>query len=167
MRIVSPLEKEKYLHDLRCQMESWFAFGQPRFTGVVLGNFLYITHHAGYEWNRRITNEKSRAIGFVTRYGDGCQVKLICFRGYLDPVSLVLNYLIYTVFVSLAVAMKTAVEVNPFVIPELHLFAAGLALFIGLISFAECWFTERGHESMTELLSLLRDPEPLWEKSEL
>lgn len=156
MRIVLPLEKKKYLHDLRCQMESWFSFGETRFTGVILGNFFYVTHHAGYEWNRRITNEKSRAIGFVTRHGEGCEVKVVFLWGYLDPVSLIWMY-----FLSLGLLQLKDVSS-----PMIHLLAAVIAVVTGAISAAQCWFTERGQESMKELLSLLHDPELLWEDSE-
>ena len=154
MRILSPLDKKKYLHHLRYQMESWFAFGQTRFTGVVLGNFFYVTHHAGYEWKRRITNEKSRAIGFVTQHGDGCEVRAICLWGYLDPVSLICGYL-------LALGLLKIKGVN---YPMDHILAAVTSVVAGVISAVQCWFTERGQESFDELLSLLRDPEPLWEK---
>ena len=160
MRINSPMEKKKYLHDLRQQMESWFAFGETRFTGLVLGNFLYITHHAGFEWNRRVTNEKSRAIGFVTRHGDGCEVHVICTRGLLDPVSLVLIYLLGLVYFAVR-----GMDMQASAIP--HILAALTAVITGVISAVQCWFTERGQESMTELLTLLYDPELLWEDSEV
>lgn len=157
MRFVLPLEKKKYLRDLQSQMESWFSFGEPRFTGLVLGNFFYITRHAGYEWNRRITNEKSRAIGFVTRHGEGCEVRVVFQWGYLEPVSLIWMY-----FLSLGLLQLRDVSS-----PTIHLLAAVIAVVTGAISAVQCWFTERGQECFDELLSLLYNPEILWEDSEV
>jgi hypothetical protein len=156
MRIVLPLEKKKYLYDLRRQMESWFSFGEARFTGVVLGNFFYITHHAGFEWNRRITNEKTRAIGFVTRHSEGCEVKTVILRGYLDPVSLAWMYLLW-----LGVLWLGGISG-----PTIYMSAVGITLVTGVISAVQCWFTERGRESLDELLSLLYNPEILWDDPE-
>lgn len=149
MRIVLPLEKKEYLHDLCQRMDSWFSFGESRFTGVVLGSFLYITNHAGYEWNRRITNEKSRAIGFVTRHGDGCEVKVIFTWGYLDPVSLIWMYLL----------MLGILQLRDPGSPVAYILAAVIALGICAISAVQCWFTQRGQQTFDDLLSLLYNPE--------
>ena len=156
MRFVLPLEKKEYLHDLRCQMESWFSFGESRFTGVILGNFFYITKHAGYEWNRRISNEKSRAIGFVTRHGEGCEVKAVFLWGYLEPVSLIWMYF-------LLLGLLQLKDVSS---PTIHIFAAVIAVVTGAISAVQCWITERGQENFDELLSLLYNPIPPWEDSQ-
>lgn len=149
MRIVLPLEKKKYLRDLKSRMESWFSFGESRFTGMILGNFLYITSHAGFEWNHRITNEKSRAIGFVTRHGNGCEVKVICTWGYLDPVSLIVMYL-------LLLAVLRLSDIGSSTVPIL---AAVISVATCVFSAVQCWFTERGQENFDDLLSLLYNPE--------
>ena len=157
MQITTSIEKKKYLRSLREQLDSWFAFGQSRFTGIVLGNFLYITSHAGYEWNCKITNQKSRAIGFVTDYGGDCKVSVITTRGYLDPVSMLLWYLLGVGYFLIQGIQSGMV----------HVAAAAVALLVGVWSFVADWFTERGQENMHELITLLRDPVPVWEDSEV
>ena len=166
MYIHSNVEKKKYLRELRYQMESWFSFGEPRFTGVILGNFFYVTHHAGHECNHRITNEKSRAFGFVTKEKNGCGVCAICTRGYLDPFSLVTLYLLLMVTVFLMITMNTMEVINPFAIPAVCWGLAFSVFFVGVISYVQCWFTERGQESMRELQKLLQNPVRIWEEEE-
>jgi len=156
MQLLSSIEKKRYLQGLRSQMDSLFAFGQQRFTGLVLGNFIYITSHAGYEWNRRISNEKSRAIGFVHQRGDGCVINVATVRGYLDPVSLILWYLFGLCFFVLK---------GGFPIPAFwHWISAGIALAIGLVSAMQCCLTYNGEQSKADLMTLLENPIPLWEE---
>lgn len=136
-------------------MDSWFAFGKARFTGLVLGNFIYITSHAGYEWDRRINNQKSRAIGFVTECDGGCRVSVITTRGYLDPVSILLWYL-FGIFYFLAEGALPGNEA------AVHIVVAACALLIGVSSFVGDWLTERGQNNMQELITLLRSPVRPW-----
>ncbi len=167
MYIHSDVEKKKYLRELRYQMESWFAFGDTRFTGVILGNFIYITHHAGHEYNRRISNEKSRAFGFVTKEKDGCGVHVICTWGYLDPFSIVSLYLVAMLIISVASFMQTMeMAINPFATPAVCWGIAVSVLFVSAITFVQSWFTERGQESMRELLTLLQNPVRIWDEDE-
>ncbi len=44
-----------------------------------------VTYHSGLEWNRRITNEKSGAISFVSKQGDGCKVNYLKVKGAFCP----------------------------------------------------------------------------------
>ena len=158
MRIISPLEKRKYLRDLQGQMESWFAFGQRRFTGAVLGSFFCITSHGGFEWNRRYTSPKNRAIGFVKDDGEGCEARVILTAGFMDPVSILLWYLFGIIFFSIKSGRIT---------PNLtdHIFAVVFALVIAAISYIADSFTQRGRESLADLLTLLQNPIPAWEES--
>ena len=166
MEIQSKVEKKRYLQCLKEQMESPFAFGETRFTGTVLGSFLYITHHAGHEFNRKVTNEKSRTIGFVTRRDGGCAVHAIFTWGYLDPISLVSAYLIGMLLTFLMLSMETMEWINPFAIPTVCWGIAAAVLFFGVISYVQCWFTQRGQESMRELTTLLENPVAPWEEME-
>lgn len=158
MRIVSSLEKKKYLHDLRHQMESWFAFGQRRFTGIVSGNFFCITSHSGFEWNRRYTSHKNRAIGFVKESGEGSEVSVILTAGFMDPVSILLLYGLYVFCIAFQGGRITP---NP----TEHIFAIILALATAFISYIADSFTQRGRESLADLLTLLHNPIPIWEES--
>lgn len=161
MRIISSLEKKKYLRDLRAQMESIFAFGEPRSTGLVLGNFFYITRHAGYEWARKYSNEKHRAIGFVTGRSDSCAVNVICIPGHLDPVSLVLYYLLCMVVFVIHDAQTVG---SPNYLTA-SIWAVVCSLAAGFISAAVSCFTDRGRTAYADLVTLLRNPVPIWEES--
>lgn len=159
MQTYSKVAPKRYRLALREQMESPFAFGQTRFTGLVLGNFFYITHHAGYEWNRRITNEKSRAIGYIKQHGDGSLVKAVCLRGYTDPFSLLCMFLFCALFFFLRGA-------DPFREPIFLWTSIAITLVCALGSAASCWLTQRGQESMFELLILLENPVPFWKEQQ-
>ena len=154
MRIPVPISKKRYLYELRQQLGSFTALWSERFTGVVFGNFIYITHHAGFEFNRRITNEKSRAIGFVTKQENGCAVNVICTRGYLDPWWMGIFYMLF--LFSLLLKDGNSLGSDAF-------WLAGVcSVLFGLLSYIQCWFTERGRQGMWELCSLLQDPCRFW-----
>lgn len=154
MRIVLPISKKRYLYELRQQMGSFTDLWSERFTGIILGNFVYVTHHAGHEWNRKITNEKSRAIGFVTKHGDGCQVNVILTRGYLELLWMAFYYLLG---IPLAMSMGHGWDSL-----DVHIWAAVFSVLLGVSSYIQCWFTENGQRSMRSLIDLLRDPVCLW-----
>ena len=50
-----------YLQAMKQQMSGHFQFGVERYTGFFFRNCFYVTHHAGFEWNRKITNQKNAA----------------------------------------------------------------------------------------------------------
>ena len=158
MRIIVPIEKKRYLYELRQQMGSFSDLWSERFTGVFLGSFIYVTHHAGHEWNRKITNEKSRAIGFVTRHGDGCVVNVILTRGYLDPWWMAMFFL----FVVASFAIGSRGEVDP----RMYKTAGVVTAVVGVSSYLQCWFTEQGQRGMMELRSLLQNPLRFWTDEE-
>ena len=153
MRVVLPISKKRYLYELRQQMGSFTDFWSERFTGIILGNFIYVTHHAGHEWNRKITNEASRAFGFVTKHEGGCKVNVILTRGCLDPFWLTLYYLV-------GLLLLMATEGGR--LTNVHIWALAFSLFTGIYSYVVCWFTERGQYSMRELKGLLNDPVRFW-----
>jgi len=158
MRAVLSINKKYYLHELRQQLGSFSDLWSERFTGIILGNFIYVTHHAGFEWNRRITNEKSRAIGFVTKHGDGCVVNVILSRGYLEPLWMSFFYLLGL----LPAVLDSQVQAWHEIPRELHIWALVFSAIMGISSYIQCWFTERGQYSMRVLIDLLRDPVCLW-----
>ena len=154
MRYIVPLGKKHYLYELRQQMGSFTDFWSERFTGIILGNFIYVTHHAGHEWNRRITNEKSRAIGFVMKHGDGCAVNVIFTRGYLELFWMIFYYL-------LGLPLMMLVSYGQW-LSNIHIWALAFSVTMGITSYIQCWFTERGQNSMHALIDLLSDPVCLW-----
>ena len=102
MKIVVPVSKKRYLYELRQQMGSFTDFWSERFTGIFIGNFFYVSHHAGHEWNRRITNEVSRGVGFVTNHPEGCKVHVMLTHGDLELFRLIWYYLLGLVLTMLA-----------------------------------------------------------------
>lgn len=95
MKVHSQLPYREYLLAMKQQMDSFFAFGMERFTGIILGRFFSVTYHSGYEWNHRITNEKNRAIGFVRPRGDGTEVVCIRLSGLTNPLSLICLFAVF------------------------------------------------------------------------
>ena len=86
MRIESPLTPKEYLSAMKDNMSGHLELGQERFTGFFLGRLFYATYHSGYEWNRRITNQKNAAMGYVKRTNAGCEVRFLRFRGAMCPL---------------------------------------------------------------------------------
>lgn len=89
MKVVSKLPCSIYLYKMKQQMGRFTDFGIERLTGVVIGKFFSVTYHSGHEFNRRITNEKHRAIGFVKPCEDGTEVLCIRLAGMTNPLSLI------------------------------------------------------------------------------
>lgn len=158
MRVVLPISKKKYLYELNQQFGSFTDLWSERFTGIILGNFIYVTHHAGHEWNRKITNEKSRAVGFVTKHGDGCQVSVILTRGYLELFWMIFHYLLGIPLMLIMSEGQLSQDV--------HIWALAFSALMGISSYIQCWFTERGQYSMRVLIDLLSDPVCLWYEEE-
>lgn len=156
MRIVSNKEKKEYLRAMRQNLDAWTNFGCDRFTGVVWGNFFYITHHTDWEWDRRVTSAKHRAVGFVTSSEGGCTVRCLIFPGYTDPVSLVMLYL-----VGMLVFMLKGADISQ---PLWHILSAVVVLVVSLTSCIPYLFVDRAQEGRKTLLDLLHDPVPVWEK---
>lgn len=158
MIYLSPISKRKYLYELRQQMGSWFDFGQSRFTGLIIGNFFYITNHSQYEWDRRYNNPKCRATGFVTKCGDETLVHTITTYGDFDLISMI-KWLPLTFLI---VCTKRISLPMP---QAIGLAFAISALACTIVSIGT-WFTERGHDNMYELRKLLENPMRFWADAE-
>ena len=148
MFLHSSLTKKEYLQTLRDNMAGHFELGCERFTGFFISNCFYVTHHAGYEWNRRITNQKNAAMGYVKECADGCHIHFLRFRGALCPVVFLNWMLLATLFV--LVTGTTAIE-------QVCLFY-GCFLATAPISALFESFTQDSIEGHRSLLSLLIDP---------
>lgn len=94
MRLDTPLSAKEYVREFSRQMGAFTSFGEERFTGVFLGHFFSVCYHSGWEWNRKLTNEKNRAIGYVVDTPEGSEVRFLWFYGYSDPVSIALLFLL-------------------------------------------------------------------------
>ena len=151
MKITSPLPPKAYLFHMKEQMGSFMDFASDRFTGRFLGRFFYVTHHSGYEWNRRITNEKNGAIGYVRSHEDGCEVCFIRLKG-MFCFGQFLFILLITVIAIAALTLQLGFWDPSFLwfLPAALAIGAMYTLFESL--------TERSQEGRHILNALLLDP---------
>ena len=89
MRLQSTHTPKAYLAAMKERMGSHAALWSERFTGIFLGRLFYVTHHAGYEWNRQITNQKNAALGYVKKAEHGSEIRFLLFQSVLCPQYLV------------------------------------------------------------------------------
>lgn len=152
MRIQSGLSKESYLRAMKGSLEDMFAFGEERFIGTIIGPFFSVTYCSGHEFNRKITNEKSRAIGFVREIDGQTEVFCVRLKGLTNPVSLCLLY-------ALCIIMFALVDISALAEPAVwwgSLVATGM---IGLITAVQDSLTEQGQRGSETLTRILLNPE--------
>lgn len=133
-------------------MSSFTEFGIERFTGTIMGSFFSITYHSGHEFNRRITNEKHRAIGFVRPKGDGTEISCIRLAGMTNPLSLIGIY----AFCFLLCLLRGGIELA--LMPQLLIADAVITLIAAIATAFTDSITERGQEGSRTLTAFLIDP---------
>jgi hypothetical protein len=159
MIVLSNLSKEAYLEEFRSQVKgNYFCFGEERFTGFVIGNFFSIAYHSGYEWNRRYTNEKNRAIGFVRKNGAGCKVYAVRLRGYTNPLSLIILFAVFLGLFALDQQNYASGWERWFNPTNIWFALLGTVISAG-ISAAAAALTERGQQGWAMVTSLLHCPD--------
>lgn len=152
MKYYSDLKCEHYLFEMKEQMSGITEFGIERFTGIIIGRFFSITYHSGHEFNRRITNEKHRAIGFVRSDGDGTQISCVRLAGMTNPLSLIGIY----AFCFLICLLRGGLELA--LMPQLLIVNAVITLIAALVTALTDSITERGQEGSRTLTAFLIDP---------
>lgn len=154
MKIDSEYTPKGYIHHLRCHMSAHSDFGAERFTGFFAGHFFYVTRHSRFEWNRKFTNPKNAALGYVKKTENGCQVRFIRFRGMLCPMEF-LPLLLFCLSACLLVfAWDGLSQYYPF---ALLLAFFCIAFYAPLETLLEC-MTEESEQGRRILLSFLKDP---------
>lgn len=151
MRIQTSLAPEVYRSAVKERMGSYFSWGAERFTGWFLGHVFYVTHHAGYEWNRRITNQKNAAFGYVRQTENGSEVRCFLFQGVLCPQYLLPYLLIFGIYLVLT---------WPVLCESPLLLVLSLLIIVGMppvMAFIEAC-TDGSVEGRRNLLGLLIDP---------
>lgn len=152
MKYTSNLPYTVYLYEMKQQMSSFTEFGMERFTGTIIGGFFSITYHSGHEFNRRVTNEKHRAIGFARPDGKGTKISCIRLAGLTNPLSLIglfgFCFLLFLLGGGLEIALM----------PEILGLCAGMTLVVALFTAFTDSITERGQEGSRILTAFLIDP---------
>ena len=156
MVIKSHYNPKEYLAHMKSNMSGHFEFGCERFTGFFLGRLFYVTYHSGYEFNRRITNQKNAAMGYVKQTEAGCEVRFLRFRGALCPAQFL--SLLLTLLLLFAIPMLLEVGWHS----QAFLFLCGCAFVLTAITapiatLMEC-LTENSEDGRRTLLSMLIDP---------
>ena len=160
MLIQSNLSKTDYISSFKRRMGSSLDFGEERFTGLTVGKCFYVTHHAGYEWNCRITNQKNAALGYIDENPDGCRVRFILFKGMLCPT----QFLLWCVMTAI-IGFFTFISHNNWTEETATIIfgcCAGALILGALIETFSESMTERSEEGEKCLLSMLHDPSDLF-----
>lgn len=84
-QIESELTPKEYMRHLKSKFHTPFAVFSERVTGIAIGPFFSVAYYSPYEWNRRITNECSRAFGWVKNVDGKAQVRFIYSSGQFSP----------------------------------------------------------------------------------
>lgn len=151
MKYKSKLPQPVYLYEMKEHLGSGGG-GVEGLTGFVIGNFFSVTYHSGHEFNRRITNEKHRAIGFARSDGDGTKISCIRLAGLTNPLSLLVIYACFFLTFLLIGGAEIALK------PEILWLIAGMTLFLALGTAFTDSITERGQEGSKMLTAFLIDP---------
>ena len=152
MKLVSKLPCSVYLYEMKQQMGSFTAFGTERLTGIIIGRFFSVTYHSGHEFNRRITNEKHRAIGFARPCKEGTKVSCIRLAGMTNPLSLIGLFS----FCMLICLLRGGLELA--FMPEILIANAAITLIAALFTAFTDSVTEKGQEGSKMLTAFLMDP---------
>jgi hypothetical protein len=152
MKYTSSHSYYSYITAMKEQMSGFSEFGIERFTGTIIGGFFSITYHSGHEFNRRITNEKHRAIGIVRPDGNGTKISCIRLAGMTNPLSLIGMY----VFCFLLFLIGGGIEIA--LMPNVLWLCAGMTAFVALATAFTDSITEKGQEGSKILTAFLIDP---------
>lgn len=156
MKIRSSQTPEEYISAMQSQMSEHFAFGQERFTGFFLGRLFSVTYHSGYEWNRRISNQKNTAIGYVKKAEDGCVVRCICLKELMAPTQFLPVYGFLLLILLASMFLHGIQDLSAFL--PLALILLVVLMVCALITAVVGSLTEQGEINRKTIISFLLDP---------
>lgn len=156
MRIQSNLPPKAYLSAIKERMGSHFAIGNERYTGFFAGRLFFITHHAGYDWNERYTNQKNGALCYLKHSPSGCEVRFIRFKGLLCPPQFLSLFLFYFIPISLTLFVNGIDHIPTHGMIALIVF--GASLLVALIAAFFESLTEKSELGRKYLIAFLLDP---------
>ena len=152
MRTQSTLTPKAYRSAMKKRMGSRFALFSERFTGLFIGRLFYVTHHAGYEWNRQITSQTNSAWGYIKKTENGCEVRYHKAQSMFCPHLLLLYILIMA---PPCFGLIQNIDNLPFPVLLILLF---IILFLPIIYTGLETSTEGSIEGEKALVGLLLDP---------
>ena len=151
--IKSPLKPGTYMALLRRSFCFPLAVYSERVTGITVGRFFSVAYYCPYQWNRRITNECSRAIGYVKEVDGQSEVHFIRTAGMLSPFWLIF----WTVVISAFYYLK---------LDEISFFSVAIC---AAVAFAVCVvtafidsLTEEGIQGAGVITNLLEKPDEFY-----
>ena len=159
MKLSSSLTTREYLIAMRMRMSGHFDWNE-RFTGFFLGSCFHVTHHAGYEWDRRYASPKNAAVGYIKETENGCEVRYFLARGLLCPTQFISYFLTFTLILIAMMAFHDLLSVAS--IPVCIGIGFVGTLVPAFISAAFEGLSERSFEGRQALLALLENPEDLF-----
>lgn len=151
--IRSPLRPGSYMALLRRNFSFPLAVYSERVTGITIGRFFSVAYYCPFEWNRRITNECSRAIGYVKEKDGKSEIHFIRSSGMLSPFWLVF----WTVVISTFYYLKLD-EISFFSV----VICAMVAIVICLVSAFIDSLTEEGIQGAGVITNLLDKPDEFY-----
>ena len=151
MRLQSTHTPSTYKRAMKERMGPRFAFGSERFTGTFMGKLFYVTHHAGYEWNRKYTCQRNAALGCIKKTENGSEIRFFTFQGMLCP-SILIPYLLIFGFI-MVLSFPAVAHM-----PGLIVFETLIILGSPVVYTAIEALTHGSIEGRKNLLGLLADP---------
>ncbi len=163
MRLKSNLKQDAYLRAMKKRMDRHFSFGSVRFTGFFSGPFFTVTRHCGFQWNRRISNEKISAIGFVKETDSGCQIRCVQIYGLLAPTQFLFTFCWLYLIYLLVFAFKGFAGLEPgTVLGIIALLCFATTLLAALISLLTDRITDAAQLGERDLMALLLAPDEMY-----
>lgn len=151
--ISSGLPPKTYLALLRRSFGFQLAVYSERVTGVTIGQFFSVAYYCPYEWNRRITNECNRAIGYVKEVDGESEIHFIRSAGMLSPLWLLFWTTVFSVFYYVK-------------LEEISFFSVVLCAVIAFVLCVVTAFidsmTEEGVQGAGVITSLLQKPDEFY-----
>lgn len=153
-RISSPLNPGTYLALIRRSFGFPLAVYSERVTGITIGRFFSVAYYCPFEWNRRITNECNRAMGYVKETDGGSEVRFIRSAGMLST-----SWLLFWTAVFSAFYYVKLEEISLFSV----LLCAAAAFVLCLVTAFIDSLTEEGIQGAGVITRLLEKPDEFYD----
>ena len=153
--------KEDYLRLLKGTKRIRFPFPGDVLNRLVVGRFFSIAYHSPYEWNRQITMECNRAVGYVKEQYGQTEVHYVLLKGWCSLGGILA---FFTIWMLLMTILGLLAE-----LPLQELFSNALVWIVAVVATAVFVLITAFHSSITEageqgenlVMKLLKYPETM------